>query len=505
MDPREGLTVSLPTSEVYHMKSYVINSFFFDNNWPRKVIGAHQPLICIPNYSFINSCAEIYSSLRLMLHVQIYIYAKSVSNISSIASSVGWMSVWTVSGSLLVKTAKSFYIIMDFASIKRLLVFLGSRKVTLFSLVIILLLLTAYVGLPLTVREHLPFNSKNKPSHPDDVRSRRGRFDDQPTTKLDPKFDDQHDQTASDTDTYSSSSDAWLQSEETGNAAVADDEHDEFMTQQAEIQRQRKRTLRETCNRYNITSRIKHDHYFVDDKYDLVYCYIPKVASTNWKLVFQKLAGVVGEHDNVSQFKINRDLKKELVKLTDTHQMESSLTFMFARNPFSRILSVYRNKLEPNTTFERAHGWQEDLGRRIIKTYRDKEERHEKYDLTFSEFVHYISDRSNKGKPGWQNIHWNEYYKWCSPCDVKYDVIGKLETLHDDAKYIFKLAKIRDIEFEDPSGSSPTFSYQNDTLNRYFEDVPMGSIYDLYNRYQFDFELFGYDLPKSAEAKLYAG
>ena len=195
------------------------------------------------------------------------------------------------------------------------------------------------------------------------------------------------------------------------------------------------------------------------------------------------------------------------------------MNFMFTRHPFSRILSSYRNKLDPNSTFERAYHWQAEFGEKIIKLYRynidelrvrEKKNRnkHEHvvspgYDLTFSEFVRYLGDEKNKESRFFNNIHWVDVNRVCSPCSVRYDVIGKLETIEDDAKYILKLANVDDIvDFPSPDISSPTYSFKKDILEQYLEDVPAEYVRDLYKRYLLDFELFGYELPPVASKKL---
>ena len=294
-----------------------------------------------------------------------------------------------------------------------------------------------------------------------------------------------------------------------------------FMKLQAEIQRQRKQTLQAACRKYKPPkSNGKYSvespkRFIIDLPHKLVYCSVAKVASTNWRWVFEQLSGAISPGQSVEQRQINKQLKKELTFMTSLQPMtvqqiwEKSLTFMFARHPFSRVLSAYRNKLDPNTTFERARYWQHSLGVPIIKKYRKKSLKNKfsflssSYDLKFSEFVHFLGDKTNKGNNFYSNIHWADLNKQCSPCDVDYDVIGKLETLDDDVKYILTLANLQDqVQFAEPASSSPTYSYKSNTLENYLESVPAPLIRNLYERYELDFKLFGYELPDVAKRKL---
>ncbi|XP_072030670.1 carbohydrate sulfotransferase 11-like [Amphiura filiformis] len=310
-----------------------------------------------------------------------------------------------------------------------------------------------------------------------------------------------------------------------------DEDEVQFMTQQAEIQRQRQQTLRYACEKLNVKTRNSNNdsvphpkRFIVDERAKLVYCSIAKIASTNWRLLFEQLAGLVDVNKDENQKTINRALRTQLTFIKDLSPdkaytlMGDSLTFMFARHPFSRVLSSYRNKLDPNTTFERAYHWQNSLGEYIIDLYRHnmrprprrkmkpskRKNKNPDYDLTFSEFVRFLGDRDNKEDRFFYNIHWCEMNEACSPCNVRYDVIGKLETIENDAKYILKLAHLDGIvALSGPEKtSSPTFSFKNDTLEQYLKEVPAEYIWKLYRRYRSDFEMFGYELPPIAVQKI---
>ena len=278
------------------------------------------------------------------------------------------------------------------------------------------------------------------------------------------------------------------------------------MKKQADIQRQRKRILQTACDKHK-----RHQNYtytafknlIVDTNYKLVYCNVPKVACTNWKLVFEKLAGLVKTGEKVAQVKINYNLRRKLTYMSNfTHDLaqetiNKSLVFMFARHPFTRLLSAYRNKLDLNNTSTFLDVYKRRMGMNILTALYGQQDTNRSnwvYNLTFSGFLEFLSDSKYlKSYFDFRNIHWREIYQHCSPCSINYDFIGKFETLDNDVNYLFKLAKLEGVvKFEGPEGSSPTFSGKTTTLHRYYDDVPVGIIQRLYKRYKIDFELFGY-------------
>ena len=81
------------------------------------------------------------------------------------------------------------------------------------------------------------------------------------------------------------------------------------------------------------------------------------------------------------------------------------------------------------------------------------------------------------------------YWKTCSYCYLKYDLIGHTETFEDDTKQIVEKAgiresmgQLRDLDmFEDPK-----------PINR-FTEISTEQMNKLFEIYKLDFEAFGYD------------
>ncbi|XP_070207641.1 carbohydrate sulfotransferase 13-like [Littorina saxatilis] len=150
------------------------------------------------------------------------------------------------------------------------------------------------------------------------------------------------------------------------------------------------------------------------------FCGIAKAASTTWSSffsaikVFMKAQGVQASNDWAPQ----SDGEK--------------VYFTFVREPYSRLLSAYVDKLlTPNTLFWRV------TGRRTVQKFRaDASERSKRcgHDVTFPEFVNYVIDSQRTGEN--RDAHFVPTHDHCHMCSHPYRYIGHLETIKQDMPYI---------------------------------------------------------------------
>ena len=128
---------------------------------------------------------------------------------------------------------------------------------------------------------------------------------------------------------------------------------------------------------------------------------------------------------------------------------------------------------------------------------------------TFPEFIDYVL---NDCKSYECNEHWQPQYMHCDYCEIKYDIVGRVESLEVDLKYIAHMNNFTSLLPEDenkyhvhPSGGdrfSPAPDVTKSDLmkerkkiekvKRYFSLLNSTQLKDLYNMYQIDFEMFGY-------------
>lgn len=232
------------------------------------------------------------------------------------------------------------------------------------------------------------------------------------------------------------------------------------------------------------------EHILVDSKHKLLYCYVPKVACTNWKRIMMVLLGIA---DTTNILSIPSDLvhhqhiMPSLINYTtpEIHHLLTTYTkFIFVRHPFERLLSAYRNK------FEQRYNkyFQARFGRYIIKNFRSNPSNRSLLkgdDVTFQEFVTYLTSDNITF-----NEHWMPIYELCQPCLIKYDFIGKYETLLSDSDFLLKHIGVSDIKFPRVHKPVSTSNY----LTKYMSQLSSISISHLYKVYYHDFKLFKYDL-----------
>lgn len=240
-----------------------------------------------------------------------------------------------------------------------------------------------------------------------------------------------------------------------------------------------------------IENRYLLDHIIVDRKHQLLYCYVPKVACTNWKRLFMILTGATNTtnvvsipatkaHDRLSLLTLSNFTYAEIKYL-----LKSYTKFLFVRHPFERLLSAFRNKLEYK--YNRSMYFHNRFGKYIVKNYRTKTNNASNGDdVTFAEFTTYLAESETDVF----NEHWKPIHNLCEPCSIKYNFIGKYETLLSDSNFILKTIGLSHLRFPFNVKTAST----SNKLKKYFSTLSPSRIKDLYNIYEMDFKLFQYNL-----------
>ena len=106
-------------------------------------------------------------------------------------------------------------------------------------------------------------------------------------------------------------------------------------------------------------------------------------------------------HKKIDEFQTLYDKDQTITK--------TWLKMLVVREPFDRLLSAYRNKIEPNRT-----DYFGQISKRIAKHYGNSER-----PATFSEFLKfYIDDH-------YPNEHWESFASLAQPCKYDYNYILK--------------------------------------------------------------------------------
>uniref|UniRef100_A0A3P9I9V9 Carbohydrate sulfotransferase n=1 Tax=Oryzias latipes TaxID=8090 RepID=A0A3P9I9V9_ORYLA len=264
----------------------------------------------------------------------------------------------------------------------------------------------------------------------------------------------------------------------------------------------RRELLEEACLSHTKKRRVLSPkdlkHLIVDDKHGLIYCYVPKVACTNWKRVLMVL-GSGGRYTDPLAIPANEaHVAGKLRSLSDlspaeiNQRLRSYLKFIFVREPFERLVSAYRNKFTRsyNTAFHKRYGT------KIVRRHRQNpspEALEQGNDVSFREFVQYLVDpRTQRDEPF--NEHWERVHSLCHPCLIHYDVVGKYETLETDAQAVLRLAGVEGtVQFPTSGKSTRT---DGNMAARFFKHISPLYQRKLFNLYRMDFLLFNYSTPE---------
>ena len=176
---------------------------------------------------------------------------------------------------------------------------------------------------------------------------------------------------------------------------------------------------------------------------------------------------------------VNQNLTSELLSA----KLESYFTFIVVRHPLSRLVSGFFDKMKKPSRIK------ESYAKHIIMKYRDKPpEVIDKSDVYFDEFVQYVSEPDDQLLGGMDD-HWRTVTNLCHPCHIRYDYIGKMETIEEDVNNIVRLInkpvkrlQIRQVNSQKQFKSSYSDAYVNVTktsltklIEKYSEDMDMFS------------------------------
>ena len=255
---------------------------------------------------------------------------------------------------------------------------------------------------------------------------------------------------------------------------------------------ERRRLLKEQCltkpPNPSFIGEADFSRFIVIEKLKFVFCFIPKVSCTNWKRVLYS-AEKQGE-----QLLHNPHRKEHFSRLKDYNVAERKEILknyykaMFVREPFERLASAYRNKVN-DVWFKR-----------FVIPNKNDEELEKESAVPFSTFIKNVllTNATTFPERGYiEDQHWRHYEKIC-PCEVDYDFIGHFENLAEEAPQLLKIIGVDGyVTFPEyhPSKTKPHVS-------GYYSQLTKDEIFQLGRLFELDFKLFGYDFPGPLEEVL---
>ena len=241
----------------------------------------------------------------------------------------------------------------------------------------------------------------------------------------------------------------------------------------------------------------------VDDQHQMIYCSIPKVASTTFKKLIAQ--AVIGDGQRLP-CPVHNDTCLESLGFRILGRMSSEeihtklsnyFKFLIVRHPFVRLLSSYEDKFS-----RRHHNFLScEQYRKRVELYFDRL----RYDregypmLNLEQFLEIVAkDRY------FRNRHWANYMVTCQPCRISYDHVVRLESLWEDAGVVLdRLGYGSDsnrsgmaLPHDNRSGLSDKLSRMYDRLRNINPDI----LNRLLTIYGSDLEMFGYSWNNSSIA-----
>jgi len=228
----------------------------------------------------------------------------------------------------------------------------------------------------------------------------------------------------------------------------------------------------------------------------IIYTGIPKSGCTNWKYTIlkhePKYSGMIKSPTPKVHYIINHI---NLAGMFRRERLNNKFSFTVIRNPWTRLVSGYRDKLNSTARVTWKHG---KVTLYILNNYRDRkitlnQIKDEGLYPTFLEFLRYLVDEQIPKV----NDHFKPQYYMLGLEDVKYDFIGALEHAELQSNEIlqyFKTWKDRDMSVPGPYDNTRDPRKERSTLlaKSWFADVPQYLIDALYKKYEPDFLIYNY-------------
>lgn len=178
---------------------------------------------------------------------------------------------------------------------------------------------------------------------------------------------------------------------------------------------------------------------YMEDR-GFIFAYVPKVACTNWKTLLRYMAGKEDWLDTrLAHDKVNGGLR--YLDFSDPQDLDllnrpGIRKYAMVRDPYSRTLSAYLNKVE-NRLPVAPETEGEDHFRKVVRAidqFRQDQLDTARYpEITYEVFLLWLQDGSS-----WftKDEHWAPQTTLLRHPQVSFDILGRFETLAEDAPRI---------------------------------------------------------------------
>lgn len=221
---------------------------------------------------------------------------------------------------------------------------------------------------------------------------------------------------------------------------------------------------------------------FFQKDHSFLYCNIPKVGCSTFKVDLLQLAGIRLSNENFIHPAADNYLLRISPNYLNDLEASKLKKFVFVRHPFERIASAFSDKTRP----EVYDIYFLNMWAPILKKYRGLEEATLDHVPTFKEFVMSLIDSPIES----YNEHWQPFWYRCAPCNLKYDYVGKMETFSRDKDIIYDeigISKLIKKKWINKSNS-------RDKIKEYYSQITKVDLLKLFQKYYYDFLLFDYEI-----------
>ena len=216
----------------------------------------------------------------------------------------------------------------------------------------------------------------------------------------------------------------------------------------------------------------------ISHKYNYLYVETPKAGCSSIKMTLQRMELDLPDFYREDFEDIHNRNFSPLLKASQVGSFDRFLNrpnlfkFCFVRNPYTRLLSAYLEKIKSNKPQKKDI--LQHLGRNIQQLNTP---------VSFTEFVEVICEQPIANL----NDHWNIQYYQTFQNAIKYDFIGKVENF--DRDFAFVLNTVNKDYQKYVSKEQRHASGADERLSAYYTPALIAKVRD---KYALDFEYFGY-------------
>ena len=196
-------------------------------------------------------------------------------------------------------------------------------------------------------------------------------------------------------------------------------------------------------------------------------------------------------------------LNSSLDKTQRLNKIRNYYKFMIVRHPLERLVSGFRNKIEPPVK-EFSVRFPDYIKLAILQKYRTKEfeewiesETKQELNVTFQEFVQYFVNADLAQI----NPHIKPMIYGCHPCRMRYNFYGNFQTYSEDAHMVMKHLNIDPSFYRDKSlhsASQQTRSY----LRKYYDQLSDILKSRLYHKLREELEFYYSLFPRERQSQV---